>query len=1132
MFRRSLRSHSNRSANPIEALEQRALLSAAGDLDTTFSGDGRLSVPDVSNYLRSLTSSAIQSDGKLVVAGGAGLYRDGEGDAMVARYNTDGSPDTTFGGKPDGRVVVAMPGSQSAQAMVIVPGGKILVAAYNTNTGAVPAQTLLLRFNTNGTLDTTFGGGDGIQELVLPGPRQASPADMKLSTVGGTSKIVLSLITQTDFVAARLNLDGSPDSSFSGDGFAFVDAGFNDSPDAILAASDGSLFIGGSRSPIETTNPSFESALLKLTPSGSPDTNFGNGGFLFGTLNAPNFSGSSGTELAFSSDGKVLFGGGSNNNLVIAKLSPTNGAFDNSFSGDGRLFVPQPSSGVQSIAVQSDGKLVVGTSGSAGSTRADANMYIFRFQANGDTDPTWNGGNPAIVDFYRGWDTVYDLSLQSDGKVIAVGSMESGSDDSWQNVAIARLTTSGQLDTSFSGDGKFGQDFADVRRTVSAVVVQSDGKTVVAGTLRQFNPASPGGISDDFFITRYNVNGTVDTGFGTGGSVVRDVFTGQFDVLSNILIQPDGKILALGSTAGFGRDADVALMRFNANGTSDTTFSGDGRLSLGLGGDDRGVDIALRSDGDVLITATSTAAGHANVLVRFNCDGTFDSGLDGDGSLYHTFGTQIAVLSDNRVIIANQERDPAPGTEELPVVVRRLNTNGSVDTSYGVGGIAKIGFGGSEELGVVDLTLVGGKALVLADLDSDAAGSVPFVSLIRLNTNGSPDASFGGGDGKAFYDTRGEAESDHPRAFAVDGQGRIVVVTSAERRLPEGSTFAFEQDFSMLRITASGDRDASFGDNGRVWTDFNQPVDPDEQSVERSVDVAIGPDGRIVQVGRLETLPGYGVARYLSDANVTPPPLPGVEIVNGVMKVTGTDGGDNIELEDLGPTANQYVVRINGNSGTFARNLFSRVEVNGGNGDDRLFAVPHTGASYTDLPMTLNGGVGNDELHGGSGNDTLLGLDGNDRLFGHDGNDKIDGGIGTDLQDGGAGTDTVDYSFRNSPVRVDLEGDADDGPSGENDTVAANVENIIGGKANDTLIGNNGVNIIRGGAGNDYIRGGGGNDSLYGDAGADRLFGDDGNDYLDARDGVVDLQFDGGAGFDKLRKDSNDPAGTSIEQLV
>src|SRR5215210_595081 len=138
------------------------------------------------------------------------------------------------------------------------------------------------------------------------------------------------------------------------------------------------------------------------------------------------------------------------------------------------------------------------------------------------------------------------------------------------------------------------------------------------------------------------------------------------------------------------------------------------------------------------------------------------------------------------------------------------------------------------------------------------------------------------------------------------------------------------------------------------------------------------------------------------------------------------------------------------------------ITVEAGDGNDTVVA-------YTWLPVTLRGGPGDDALYGGGGKDNIEGQDGNDTLG---------GGFGGDSLKGGPGSDTVDYSYYTSPVSVTLDGVANDGPAGERANVAKDVENILGGKGDDTLIGDDHANVIDGGPGRDTLRGGGGDDTL------------------------------------------------------
>jgi len=230
------------------------------------------------------------------------------------------------------------------------------------------------------------------------------------------------------------------------------------------------------------------------------------------------------------------------------------------------------------------------------------------------------------------------------------------------------------------------------------------------------------------------------------------------------------------------------------------------------------------------------------------------------------------------------------------------------------------------------------------------------------------------------------------------------------------------------------------------------------------------------------------------------------------------------ELADDGEAGEKDYVRVD------VENLI------GGSGNDKF-----TGSSWT-ITGTFSR---NNKFTGNGGNDTLIGLDGNDTLDAGAGNDSLDGGVGNDLLAGGLGTDQIiggvgtdlaDYSSHTANLKITLDGLANDGATGENDKLFADIENVIGGKGNDWIIGNAANNVIKGNAGNDTLEGGAGNDSLYGDAGVDKLLGQAGDDTFYVRKPASSLvadndSVDGGIGTDKAQVDSTDVK-ISIESLL
>lgn len=186
----------------------------------------------------------------------------------------------------------------------------------------------------------------------------------------------------------------------------------------------------------------------------------------------------------------------------------------------------------------------------------------------------------------------------------------------------------------------------------------------------------------------------------------------------------------------------------------------------------------------------------------------------------------------------------------------------------------------------------------------------------------------------------------------------------------------------------------------------------------------------------------------------------------------------------------------------------------------------------TNRGETLNGTAGDDVICGLGGNDTINGLGGNDTIFGGAGNDRINGGlgddqligdVGADTLSGGSGADTVDYSSASASLTVTIDGRPNDGVRNERDSVALDVENVLGGSGNDSITGSTAANELDGGTGNDTITGGSGDDLIDGGIGNDSLVGGIGNDVIDGGGGndtirgeVGNDALDGESGIDQI----------------
>jgi uncharacterized delta-60 repeat protein len=403
----------------------------------------------------------------------------------------------------------------------------------------------------------------------------------------------------------------------------------------------------------------------------------------------------------------------------------------------------------------------------------------------------------------------------------------------------------GGLDPSFSGDGKVTTDVTPRGDFASKVAIQADGKIVVVGGANwERNPK--------FVLLRYNADGTLDTSFGGDGRVTTD-FTRKEDAAWGVAIQSDGKIVAAGD-AGLGtRNSRFAVARYNANGTLDTTFGGDGKVTTQFTRhDDPVAGVALQSDGKIVVSggaAWDTRNGNF-ALARYNTHGRLDTSFGGDGRVTTDFARRrdyanvVAVQADGK-IVAGGYAEYSRTTGRNRFAIARYDANGTLDTAFNSDGKLTTNVTRRNDV-VMDLGLQPDGKIVAAGISS-SDGSNPNVALARYAADGSRDASFGG-DGKVTTDFTGGY--DQAYAVALQPDGKIVV---------GGAAVGLGGRFLIARYDTSGTLDVTFNGGGFAATDFSGQDD-------FAYGLALQPDGNIVLAGGSGwggSNPRVAIARYV-----------------------------------------------------------------------------------------------------------------------------------------------------------------------------------------------------------------------------------------------------------------------------
>jgi uncharacterized delta-60 repeat protein len=388
-------------------------------------------------------------------------------------------------------------------------------------------------------------------------------------------------------------------------------------------------------------------ALLATVPqitAGAPgalDPTFGVGGKVVTPIR--NFA--LAQAAAIQPDGKVIVVGQSSKGMQVARYNP-DGTLDRGF-GSGGLANTYVTMGGVAVILQPDGRIVAFGASCSGPYNREC-FVLVRFTDEGTLDPGFGSGGRVTTQIGP-YTQPADLVLQSDGKIMAVGGWSGGS-------ALVRYDANGTLDPVFGSGGKV---MTSIGGNVSSVVVQPDGKFVVAGE-------APNGPASSFLLARFNDDGTPDTSFGTGGTVTTSF--GTRAGARDLVLQPDGKLVAVGWTSS-GSSPDFALARYEVTGNLDPSFAG-GTVITSFGSfDDQAQAALLQPDGKIIVVGhwspDSNRAGFA--LARYDTDGTLDEGFGGAGTVTAPIGrdedraSAVVLQPDGRLVVVGTAGVFPPG---------------------------------------------------------------------------------------------------------------------------------------------------------------------------------------------------------------------------------------------------------------------------------------------------------------------------------------------------------------------------------------------------------------------------------------------------------------------------------------
>jgi uncharacterized delta-60 repeat protein len=380
------------------------------------------------------------------------------------------------------------------------------------------------------------------------------------------------------------------------------------------------------------------------------------------------------------------------------------GDLDLSFGDNGLVLTSITGSflNAQSAVVQPDGKIIVaGARGLSG----ELDTLLARYNPDGSLDTSFGNNGIVITNVSSGYDLAHSVKLLNDGKILIGGQSNNGLNDDFM---LIRYDSNGVIDTSFGNNGIVINDFSNDTDRINSLAILNNGKIIAAGISRNVNNTI------DLITVRYNINGSIDSSFGNNGVVITP--SPPSGAIYSVVIQDDGKILVGGYTQNISNSSfDMTLLRYEADGSIDTSFGVDGFVVFPNEFYNEILqEVLLQTDNKIL------AVGHiyignidsAFAVYRCNPDGSLDSSFGNNGLVITDFGPDTdysygALLqSDGKIVLAGY----AELNNSFDFALARYNTNGSLDASFGNGGkvLTDINSGSNDFANGVTSTLDGG----------------------------------------------------------------------------------------------------------------------------------------------------------------------------------------------------------------------------------------------------------------------------------------------------------------------------------------------------------------------------------------------------------------------------------------